>query len=589
MSPAPQKPPQTALKPPRKISRWLPAPLDAAAARALALDLQIAEPAARVLWSRGYRTAAAARHFLQPQLAGMHDPRLMLGMDRAVARLQQAIARQEKILLYGDYDVDGTMSVVLMTKTLELLGAKPIYYVPHRLKEGYGMRPEVIDQAAADGVHLIVSVDTGIRANAVVAHATSLGVDSIVTDHHLPEAETPAAVAVLNPNQPGCPYPNKELCGAGVALKLAQGLLAASGMTAERQQRLLESFLKLTAIATVADVVPLTGENRIIVRHGLAGLDRTPNIGLRALLNVSGFAPGASPTARQVGFQIGPRINAAGRMAYAGDVIELMLKADQARAQAIAGELDKLNRERQETEAAMVQAILELVEQEPVTDDQPALVFSGEGWHKGVVGIVASRVVERFNRPAFVLGEDAASGLATGSGRSVAMFHLLDALESMPELFTKFGGHKQAAGLTLKLEHLPEFRRRFQAFAGTKLTAEDFRPQYEIDAPLDLAEINDRALADIWSLAPFGNSNMPPVFAVHGCEVCAAPRVIKDSHVFFHVRQAGGKRVIQVKAWRSAEMVEFFQKDRRLDLAITLEEDRYDGWSATLRDFHPLA
>lgn len=571
----------------RKTSRWIPAPLDPAAANALGRELGVAEPAARVLWSRGYRTAAAARFFLNPALGDLHDPLLMRGMPEAVRRVMQAVERREKILLYGDYDVDGTMSVVLMTKTIELLGGVSEYYVPHRLKEGYGMRPEVIDQAAADGVNLIVSVDTGIRANAVVAHARSLGIDCIVTDHHLPEEQVPDAVAVLNPNQPDCPYPNKELCGAGVALKLAQALLGASAMDAARRQRLLESFLKLTAIATVADVVPLTGENRVIVRHGLAGLDQTPNRGLRALLDVAGFGPGATPTARQVGFQIGPRINAAGRMAYAGDIIELLLKADQARATAIATELDNLNRERQETEAAMVAAILEQVEQEPVTDEQPALVFSGEGWHKGVVGIVASRVVERFNRPAFVLGEDAATGLATGSGRSVAMFHLLEALESMPELFTKFGGHKQAAGLTLKLEHLPEFRRRFQAFAATKLTPEDFRPQYEIDAPLDLGEISDRALSDIWSLAPFGNSNPPPLFGVYGCEVVAVPRVIKESHVFFHVRQGDGKRVVQVKAWRSAELVDFFQKGSRLDLALTLEEDRYDGWSATLRDFHP--
>ena len=568
----------------RKVSRWLPAPLDADAAQRLAEELQITGPAARVLWSRGYRTAAAAHEFLNPKMADLHDPRLMLGMARAVERIQEAIARQEKILLYGDYDVDGTMSVVLMTKTLELTGGQSTYYVPHRLKEGYGMRPEVIDRAAADGVKLIVSVDTGIRANEVVKHAASLGIDCIVTDHHLPEAEIPPAVAVLNPNQPACPYPNKELCGAGVTLKLAQALMAAAGLAPERQQRLLESFLKLTAIATVADVVPLTGENRVIVRHGLAGLDRTPNIGLRALLDVSGFAPGATPTARQIGFQVGPRINAAGRMAYAGDVIELMLKADRARAQEIATELDNLNRERQETEAAMVQAILELVDQEPVTDEQAALVFSGEGWHKGVVGIVASRVVERFNRPAFVLGEDAATGLATGSGRSVAMFHLLDALESMPELFTKFGGHKQAAGLTLKLGDLPAFRQRFQAYAASKLTAEDFRPQYEIDATLELGEISDRALADLWSLAPFGNSNVPPLLAVRGVEVAAPPRVIKDQHVFFHVRQ--DKRVIQVKAWRSAEFVESFQRGARLDLALTLEEDRYDGWSATLKDFH---
>jgi single-stranded-DNA-specific exonuclease len=567
-------------------SRWVEPPLDEAAAQSLAQALGIAAPAARVLWTRGYRDAEAAGAFLNPRIEDLYDPRQLLGMEAACERIHQAVRLGEKVLLYGDYDVDGTMSVVLMTKTLELLGGKSGYYVPHRLKEGYGMRPEVIDQAAAEGVKLIVSVDTGIRANAVVEHARALGIDCIVTDHHLPEAEIPPAAAVVNPNQPGCPYPNKDLCGAGVALKLAQALLDASALPRERSRRLFESFLKLTAIATVADVVPLTGENRILVRHGLAGLERTPNPGLRALLDVSGFGAGAIPTARQVGFQIGPRINAAGRMAYAGDVIELLLKAGPDRARAIAAELDKLNRERQETEAAMVQAILKKVEQEPVTDEHAALVFSGEGWHKGVVGIVASRVVDRFCRPAFVLGEDPAAGLATGSGRSVAMFHLLDALESMADLFTKFGGHKQAAGLTLELSRLAEFRQRFQAYAATKLTPEDFIPQIEVDAPVALGEINDRSLRDIWSLAPFGNANHPPSFRVSDVTVAAPPRVVKDQHVFFFIQQ--GKRTIQVKAWRSAELVEHFRKGSRLDVAITLEEDRYDGWSATLRDFHPL-
>ena len=563
---------------------WNTKPHDEAAAAALVQALGVSAITARLLAIRGVTDPDEASRFLNPSLDQLHDPLKLAGLECAADRLLLAITNRERIAVHGDYDVDGITSTVILRRALELLGGDVGHFIPERLTDGYGLQPHTIDRLHAEGVKLIVSVDTGIRAGEVVKHATSLGIECIVTDHHLPEAELPPAVAVLNPNQRGCPYPNKELCGAGVALKLAQALMAAAKLPPERQQRLLESFLKLAAIATVADVVPLTGENRIIVRHGLAGLDRTPNIGLRALLDVSGFAPGATPTARQIGFQVGPRINAAGRMAYAGDVIELMLKADKARAQAIATELDNLNRERQETEAGMVQAILEQVQQEPVTDEQAALVFSGEGWHKGVVGIVASRVVERFNRPAFVLGEDANTGLVTGSGRSVAMFHLLDALESMPELFTKFGGHKQAAGLTLKIDNLSAFRERFMAYAATKLTPEDFRPQYEIDATIELSEISDRSLRDMWSLAPFGNSNVPPLLAVRGVEVSAPPRVIKDQHVFFHIRQ--GTRVIQVKAWRSAEFVEYFQKDTRLDLALTLEEDRYDGWSATLKDFH---
>lgn len=571
----------------RKAARWLLPELDEAAVAALARDLQLTPPAARVLWARGYRTRDAALRFLDPQLAGLHPPAELKGMPEAVERLSSAIQRGEKILLYGDYDVDGTMSVVLLTRAIERCGGQAAYYVPHRLKEGYGMRPEVIDQAAAEGVTLIVSVDTGIRANAVVEHAASLGIDVIVTDHHLPEAEIPPAAAVINPNQPGCPYPNKNLCGAGVAYKLGLGLLEGMRIAPDRQRKLADSLLKLVAIATVADVVPLTGENRIIVRHGLAGLDQTPNPGLKALLTVAGFSPGQSPSARQVGFQIGPRINAAGRMAYAGDVIELMLKADAARAEAIAAELDRLNRERQETEAAMVAAILEQVTREPVTDEQAALVFSGAGWHKGVVGIVASRVVERFNRPAFVLAEDPATGLVTGSGRSVPLFHLLDALESMPELFTKFGGHKQAAGLTLEAHRLAEFRQRFNAYAAGRLSPDDFRPQVTIDATASLNEFDDRSVTDIWRLAPFGNENDAPVFAIPGVEIAADPEVKKEKHVFFYIQQGQGRRALKVKAWNFAERLPEVYRGARVDVALRFEEDSYSGWSATLKDLRP--
>jgi single-stranded-DNA-specific exonuclease len=554
----------------------------------LARELGVRPMIAAVLAARGFTDPQAARRFLFPSLDQLHPPGGMLGLDAAAHRLIEAIAAREKILLYGDYDVDGTMSIVILTKAIELLGGQCRYHVPHRLREGYGMRPEVINDAAADGVTLIVSVDTGIRANAVVEHARTLGIDVIVTDHHLPETELPRALAVLNPNQPDCPYPNKNLCGAGVTLKLAQGLLELDeSLAPARRQRLLESFLKLAAIATVADVVPLTGENRVIVRCGLAGLDHTPNPGLRALLDVADIKPGSSPTARQVGFQIGPRINAAGRMASARDVVELLLNADHGRAAAIAGELDALNRDRQETEAAMVAAILEQIEAEPVTDAQAALVFSGEGWHKGVVGIVASRVVDRFHRPVFVLSEDAATGTAAGSGRSVPLFHLLDALESMPELFTKFGGHKQAAGLTLPLERLAEFRERFRSYAAERLSPEDFRPQYRIDAVVQLTDLDERTAEDLEILAPFGNENDPPLFALRDVEVAAPPSLIKDQHVFFHARQ--GTRVHKIKAWRFADRIAELTPGARVDLAVSLEADKFDGWSAILRDVRPAS
>jgi len=564
---------------------WLWNEPDAGQVSLLQRELGISAAVAQVLVRRGYGEPGAAAAFLNPSLDQMHDGRHLLGLDRAVARLSKAIASGEKILLYGDYDVDGTMSIVLLTKAIELAGGKSEFHVPHRLREGYGMRAEVITEAAARGVSLIVSVDTGIRASAVVEHARTLGIDCIVTDHHLPEAAVPDAVAVVNPNQPGCPYPNKDLCGAGVAFKLAEGLLRASSLTVERQRKILDSLMKLAAMATVADVVPLRGENRVLVHFGLMGLERTPNAGLRALLDVAGIPEGKAPSARQVGFQIGPRINAAGRMADAREVVELLLGATPERAASIAGQLDELNRERQETEQGMVAAILEQCTQTPVTDAQAALVFSGVGWHKGVVGIVASRVVDKFYRPVFVLGEDPDTGLATGSGRSVALFHLLDALESMPELFTKFGGHKQAAGLTLERERLPEFRERLERYAATVLRPEDFRPQLELDGLVEVAEVGAGLLRNIGALAPFGNENDPPLWGIVGATVVGTPRVVKEQHVFFDVEQ-GGRR-LKVKAWRKAELLASFTG--QVDLAVTLEEDRYDGWSAVLREVRPAA
>ena len=339
--------------------KWTIPESDAGGTAGLARALGIAVPAARVLWARGYRSVEQAQRFLEPSIADLNDPALLKDMPAAVARLRRAIEQKERILLYGDYDVDGTSAVVILKKGLELLGAKVSFHVPHRLKDGYGMRSEVVEEAAAAGVSLIVSVDTGIRANEVVKHAAGLGIDVIVTDHHLPETELPPAVAVLNPNRPDCGYPEKNLCGAGVALKLMDALIRDFGWEQGRRERLIDSLLKLVAIATVADVVPLTGENRVIVKRGLAGLDRVRNPGLRALLDVSGFPEGESPSARQVAFQVAPRINAAGRMASAADVIEMFLTEDGEVARTLAAKLHELNSDRRDTEADIARAIFE--------------------------------------------------------------------------------------------------------------------------------------------------------------------------------------------------------------------------------------
>ena len=570
--------------------KWSIAEFDPAGPAGLARELDISAPAARVLWARGYRTAAAARAFLAPALADLHDPSGLAGMEAAAVRLTLAIREKQRILLYGDYDVDGTSAVVILTKAIQLAGGNATFHVPHRLRDGYGMRSEVVEEAAAAGVSLIVSVDTGIRAHEVVRHASGLGIDVIVTDHHLPEEELPAALAVINPNRLDCSYPEKNLCGAGVALKLVDAVIARLGWPAARRERLLDSLIKLVAIATVADVVPLTGENRVIVKRGLEGLKEVNNPGLRALLDVSGFQPGDAPSAGQVGFRVAPRINAAGRMDTASNVVEMFLTPDPARARELAQKLHELNADRQQTEAGIAQAIFQQCVEQPVTDRDAALVFAGEGWHRGVVGIVASRVVERFHRPVFVLGIE--NGLAQGSGRSIPAFHLLEALEAMPELFSKFGGHRQAAGVTLSADRVEDFRERFRAHAAGILTPADFERELEIASEMGWEEITDSAVVDILRLAPFGYGNPAPVFALRAAEVAGPPEIRGEKHVFLRLRGPSG-RTLRAKGWNFADRAAEFAPGARIDVALSFEEDAYSAsrgyapWQAILKDARP--
>jgi len=568
-------------------SRWITPAADPQAAVSLAAALGCGKPAAIALVRRGLGDPESARRYLEASPAGLHDPLAMRDMPRAAARLAQAIRRGEKILIYGDYDVDGAASVALLMKTIEMAGGAADWHIPNRLKDGYGMRPEAIETAAAQGVTLVVSVDTGIRSAEVVRRAGELGIDVIVTDHHLPEIELPPALAVLNPNRPDCPYPEKNLCGAGVALKLAQALLAELGWPPERLRRVSESFWRIVAIATVADVVPLTGENRIIVKHGLEGLRFARSPGLRALLEVAGCASGAAPSARQVAFQVAPRINAAGRMDTAQAVIELFLTSDAERARDLARHLDDQNGERQQVEAG----ILEACRRVPVDESAAGLVYYNEGWHRGVLGIVASRMVERARRPVFVLGRNSEDGLAQGSGRSTAAFHLLDALESMRDLFVRFGGHRHAAGVTLEAARVPEFRERFNACANARLGPADFVPSLEIDGTVELRDIDESAAAGVFALAPFGHGNPLPVFAALGVEVAGPPTPLgpeEKKHLKVMVRQNG--RTLALKAWNFADRAAELAPGARVDVAFQLEEDAYSaargypGWAAILRD-----
>lgn len=550
----------------------------------LAKELALPPLITRVLVRRGFRDSESLTAYLEPSLGALHSPENLSGLADAVVRIEKAIAGHEPILLYGDYDVDGTSAIVILKTVLGLLGAKVSAFVPHRIEDGYGMKADRIEAAAREGIRLIISVDTGIRAGEVVALASRLGMDTIVTDHHLPEAEIPPAAAVLNPNQPGCGYPNKNLCGAGVAFKLAQGLLEQSGMAQAKRQRLVESLLKIAALATVADIVPLEGENRAIVALGLAGLAEVRNPGLRALLDVSGIKAGTAPTSRQVGFQIGPRINAAGRMASAEEVLELFFTTDEVEARRIAIALDEMNRERQGMEQTMREAIFGALAEDPRWQDRMGLVLYGENWHLGVAGIVAGRLAERERKPSFVLTRQEKDGevLVKGSGRSIGGFHLLDALESMAELFVQFGGHAQAAGVTLKPENVDAFVEAFARYAGERLTVENRRPVLEIDETVSVPEVDATLYAEVQRMAPFGYGNPPPLLAIREAEIAANPYVMKEKHLKLTVRQQG--RLLALKGWSVPQDWFGLKPGDRVDVAFHLEHDSYDGWSAILKD-----
>lgn len=574
-------------------ARWVIADVPENQAAALAARCGLQMPAARVLWSRGFQTPHAVEHFLHPKLNDLADPFLLTGMELAVARIRAAAAKSEKILLYGDYDVDGISSIVILRKMLALLGCEAQFHVPDRLRDGYGMQGEVVEQAAREGVTLIISVDTGIRAIEAVKTACARGVDVIITDHHLPEEELPPAHAILNPNQPGCLYPNKNLCGAGVTFKLIQALMERENWPPDKIVRFTDSFLVMAAMATVADVVPLIGENRIIVKRGLDGLSKTKNPGLLALLRASGVEPGAALSATDVGFRVSPRINAAGRMDNAREVVEMFLTSDEDRARAIAARLDTLNSERQRTGEAIVQAILEECGVDGPGPERAGLVFYSPHWHRGVVGIVANRVVELFNRPAIVLGRDDRTGLAQGSGRSVPGFHLLDALQQMDDLFTRYGGHRQAVGVTIEEQRVEELKDRFNTYAKSRLSAEDLAPERAIDAVVKIEEFNDVSAEEVLSLAPFGLGNRAPMFFIRGAEIRQAPVPFGKDKDHLSIKLFQGSNCLFAKGWRFSGRAAELTPGTRVDAAITVEADAFSArrgfspWSATIRDIRP--
>src|SRR5436190_4830079 len=458
--------------------RWELQPCDAAATTTLAAALGIELAVARLLCQRGLSDPELAARFLNPSLDQLHDPMALADMRVAVDRILAAIARKERIAIHGDYDVDGITSTVILKRCLELLSADVVHFIAERLKDGYGLQPAAIERLHADGVALIVSVDCGIRGAEAALRARELGVDLIITDHHEPDDELPPALAVINPKRHDCTYPDKYLAGVGVALKLVQALCTKTG-----REHLLPGFVKVAAIGTLADVVPLVGENRVIAKIGLELLSKGPHkIGLRSLLDVCGLT-GKTIDSYHIGFMLAPRVNAAGRMSTPDIATRLLLASDEALAEetrALAMQLDGENIRRQEEEAEILAAAKKIVQSDPDIGARSVLVVAGDGWHRGVIGIVASKLVDAFHRPAIVLAIE--NGVAHGSCRSIPHFDLLAALERCASLFIRFGGHKQAAGVTLDASRIKELRAAVNAVADETIGPDDLMPRLRIDA-----------------------------------------------------------------------------------------------------------
>jgi single-stranded-DNA-specific exonuclease len=576
---------------PRKLlrQRWAftePHPDEAAA---LAKSARLPQVLAELLVARGVTQSFEAFAFLNPEIAQLHDPFLMLGMDAAVARLECAIAAREPVLLYGDYDVDGTTAVVLLKTAIEMLGGIARFHVPHRLLEGYGLQSSVLETAYAEGARLVISVDTGMRAFAEAETARRLGLDLIITDHHLLAAgdDVPPALAILNPNQPACAYPEKFLCGAAIAMKLAQAILERRDQARAREKS-LPSFLKMAAIATIADAVPLKGENRVIAALGLRELRRPAGAGLRALFAAAALDPASKPiSAFDVAFRLAPRINAAGRMDVASEVVELFTTHDAARAAELAAKLERLNRERRETEATALTAIDAMLWEDSETGAElaadPLLVIDGDGWHRGVIGILASRVVERTGKPALVISvEDC---VAHGSGRSVDGFQLLNAIESCADLFTRFGGHAFAVGFALPAASLLELKRRLRIYADEHLATREPEQLLRIHAELPLDRITPVLVGWLRKLEPFGHGNPEPVFVARRVRLLSPPRVMKERHLRLELAQdsvqprprPGASGAVRAIGWDQAARAAALSltQGSLIDLAYRIRENQH--------------
>lgn len=555
----------------RRAPRWRPAPeVDAQAINDIAAQLGVADAIARMLVLRGHDSAATARQFLRPRLDQLHASGAMLGLPAAVDRIARAVRADELVMVHGDYDVDGICSATLLTRTLRGVGGRAFPFIPHRLTDGYDLGPAGVKAAVDSGASVVVTCDCGTSAIDAVADLNAAGIDVVISDHHLPRGELPAALALLNPRRLGCEYPDKDLAAVGVAFKLALALAA--------ELRVPDGFiwkmLDLVALATVADVAPLRGENRVFVRYGLRMIAETENLGLRALLRASGM-DGKTLTAGRLGFTLGPRLNAAGRLGHALRGVELLMTESQHEANVIARELEELNQRRQSLDRETLDEARAMMQAMPL-DDTFGVVLGKQGWHPGVVGIVASRLVEEFGRPVILVALDGDTG--KGSGRSISAFDLHAALGSCSDLLLRFGGHRAAAGVTIRADTMERFAERFNQVARERLTHDDLLPELRIDAELELDEAALSMENLLRHFEPFGVGNPAPVFAARNVTIVAPPRVVGRDGLKLRIAGVAGAEVDAI-GWGMAELGRRIVPGAPLDIAFRLERDEYQGES----------
>ena len=537
---------------------------------ALADSLNISHALASLLIQRGITNFFEAKTFFRPSLDSVHDPNLMNGMNEASHRVIDAITGNEKICVYGDYDVDGTCSAALMYLFLKELGANVQTYIPNRLTEGYGMSTQSIDYLKEQGVNLIISVDCGITAVEEIDHANKLGIDTVVCDHHQPKEQLPNAYAILDPIKPGCDYPFKHLSGAGVAFKLASAIGDRIG-----KKEMALKYLDLVALAGAADIVPLIDENRILVKEGLSLINSDPRPGIAALIKSARMVPGTL-TAGQIVFTIAPRVNAVGRLGDANRAVDLFTTDSRGKAIELAQVLENENNKRRSIDEATFSHAMDIVESSFDFDSDFGIVLHDGDWHPGVIGIVASRLVEKFHRPTVML--TTIDGVAKGSARSIPGFNIYEALQNCDDLLLQFGGHEAAAGLAVELEKLDEFRNKFNSILKTCMKQEDISPELHIDVKISFSEISPKFIRILDQFAPFGPGNMRPVFLSEDVSLVYQPKIVGSNHIVTCFKQNGNEKVFDAIGFNLGHFADKIDKDKNLvDIVYTIETISKDG------------